>query len=148
MQARALLLMVVIGAVPVETRAAEALATYTVDADAIRQPIGGARGDAGRGRALVLARDPANCLLCHAVPEPAVRFAGDVGPALAGVGARLSAGQIRLRIVDNTRRDRHTVMPPYYRVDGLRDVEPAWRGKPILDAQQVEDLVSYLATLR
>src|SRR5438477_10623400 len=82
-------------------RAAEgpALARFSIDGDAIREPLAGARGDPARGRELILARDPANCVLCHTVPDPEVRFAGDVGPPLAGVGGRLSAGQIRLRIV-------------------------------------------------
>ena len=145
---RTLLLLAALAAAPVPAAAADVLAPYVVDGDAIREPIGNARGEPGRGRALVLAREPANCLLCHAVPDRDIRFAGDVGPSLAGVGARLTAAQLRLRIVNSTLRDRDSMMPAYYRVDGLHAVAPAWRGRPILDAQQVEDLVAYLATLR
>ena len=130
------------------TRAAEALATFAVEKDAIVAPLAGTPGDAARGRSLVLARDPANCVLCHAVPDPDARFAGDVGPSLAGVGTRLTPAQLRLRIVDSTRLDPQSVMPSYYRTDGLSGVAPAYRGKPILTAQQVEDLVAYLAQLR
>lgn len=128
--------------------AAQTLAEYRVEADRIDAALDGAQGDAARGRTLVLARDVANCLLCHGVPEPEVRFSGDVGPPLAGVGTRLTKAQIRLRIVDNTKRDPLSIMPSYFRVDGLQRVAPAYRDKPILTAQQVEDLVAYLSTLR
>lgn len=90
----------------------------------------------------------ANCLLCHAVPESGERFMGNVAPPLSGVGARLSAAQLRLRVVDQSRLNRDTVMPSYYRVSGLNNVAEAYRGKPILTAQQVEDVVAYLQTLR
>jgi L-cysteine S-thiosulfotransferase len=73
---------------------------------------------------------------------------GNIGPPLAGVGARLTAGQLRLRVVDQSRIDPRTPMPAYYRTEGLYDVAAAYRGKPILSAQQVEDVVSYLQTLR
>lgn len=127
---------------------ADALADFVVRGDRIDAPLGGARGEAGRGRALVVARDPANCILCHAVPDADVRFAGNVGPPLAGVAARLSAAQMRLRIVDSTKLDPRSIMPAYYRIDGLSRVAAPYRGKPILTAQQIEDLVAYLETLR
>jgi sulfur-oxidizing protein SoxX len=73
---------------------------------------------------------------------------GNIGPPLAGVGARLSEGQIRLRIVDPVRLNPGSVMPSYYRVEGLSQVAQAWRGKPVLTAQQVEDTIAYLLTLR
>ena len=119
---------------------------YRVEGDAIRDRLA-APGDAARGREIVLARDT-NCLLCHAVPDPVARFAGNIGPPLAGVGARLSEGQLRLRIVDPVRLNPGSVMPSYYRVEGLNQVAEAWRGKPVLTAQQVEDTIAYLLTLR
>jgi sulfur-oxidizing protein SoxX len=73
---------------------------------------------------------------------------GNLASPLAGVGTRLSEGQLRLRIVDSARLNRDTIMPSYYRVDGLNQVAAAWRGKPILTAQQIEDAVAYLRTLR
>ena len=97
---------------------------------------------------MIVARDPANCVLCHAIPDAAVRFAGDLGPSLAGVGARLTTSQLRLRVADNLRVHPATIMPSYYRVDGLARVAPAYRGKPILSAPEIEDVVAYLATLR
>lgn len=100
-----------------------------------------------RGRHIVLDRSVGNCLICHAVPEPAERFMGDIGPSLAGVGNRLDRGQLRLRVIDASLVNPQTVMPPYYRVDGLVRVGEPWRGKPVLTSQQVEDVVSYLASL-
>jgi sulfur-oxidizing protein SoxX len=107
-----------------------------------------AAGDPARGRALVVARDSANCVLCHAVPDPAVRFAGNVGPSLAGVGTRLSEGQIRLRVADNLLVNPASVMPSYYKVDGLDRVAGTYAGRPILTAQEVEDVVAWLVTLK
>ena len=105
-------------------------------------------GDPARGRAIVTSRD-ANCLLCHAVPDNGGGQAtGTVGPPLEGVAERLTAAQIRLRIVDPSRLDPDTVMPSYYRTEGLNRVAPAYQGRPVLDAQQIEDVVAYLRTLR
>jgi sulfur-oxidizing protein SoxX len=95
-----------------------------------------------------VARESANCVLCHAVPDPAVRFAGNVGPSLAGVGARLSEAQLRLRVADNVRVNPATVMPSYYRIDGMDRVASNYAGKPVLTAQQVEDVVAWLVTLK
>ena len=128
------------------TAAPEALVPYRVEGDSIRERLA-EPGDAARGRQVVVSRD-SNCLLCHNVPDAGVRFMGDVGPPLSGVGARLSEGQLRLRIVDSMRLNRDTIMPSYYRIDGLDKVAEAWRGKPVLTAQQVEDTVAYLSTLR
>ena len=107
-----------------------------------------AAGDAARGRALVVARESANCVLCHAVPDPAVRFSGDVGPSLAGVGARLSEAQLRLRVADNLRVNPATVMPSYYKIEGLDRVAGVYAGKPVLSGQEVEDVVAWLVTLK
>jgi sulfur-oxidizing protein SoxX len=129
------------------TAAPDAVPPYRVDGDAIRDRLAPAAGDAARGKAVVVSRD-SNCLLCHAVPDTGVRYMGNVGASLAGVGARLTEGQLRLRIVDSMRLNRDTMMPSYYRIDGLNRVAGAWRGRPILTAQQVEDVVAYLLTLR
>ena len=115
--------------------------------DGIPEPLAG-RGDAMRGRALVVARESANCLLCHGVPDPDVRFYGNVGPSLAGVGRRLSQAQLRLRVVDNMRVNATTIMPSYYRTQGLDGVASGYAGKPVLTAQEVEDVVAWLSTLQ
>ena len=87
------------------------------------------------------------CILCHCGPFPEAKFQGDLAPSLAGAGSRWSEGQLRLRLVDASRLNPATIMPSYYRVDGLERVGAAWRGKPILSAEQIEDIVAYLATL-
>jgi sulfur-oxidizing protein SoxX len=114
----------------------------------IDAPLDGLRGDAVRGRAIVADRTRGLCLLCHTGPFPEVRFQGDLAPNLAGTGSRWSEGRLRLRIVDGRRLDPSSIMPAYHRSDGLERVAPALRGRPILDAQQVEDVVAFLVTLR
>jgi sulfur-oxidizing protein SoxX len=126
---------------------AQELRTYTVTGDAIPQSLTGMPGDAARGRALVLDRT-STCILCHNGPFPEVKFQSDLAPDLAGAGSRWSEGQLRLRLVDASRLNPVTIMPSYYRVDGLDRVGSAWRGKPVLSAEQIEDIVAYLATLR
>ena len=84
--------------------------------------------------------------MCHEVPGE-TRF-GNIAPPLAGAGAKLSPGQLRLRVADSTRVNPDTPMPAYYRTEGLRQVAAAYRGKPVLTAQQVEDVVAYLSTLK
>jgi sulfur-oxidizing protein SoxX len=123
------------------------LREYVIAGDAIPKSLTGIPGDAGRGRALVLNRT-STCILCHSGPFPEETFQGDLAPRLAGAGKRWSEGQLRLRLVDASRLNPATIMPSYYRVDGLVRVGSAWRGKPTLSAEQIEDIVAYLATLR
>ncbi|MDB5571843.1 MAG: soxX [Hyphomicrobiales bacterium] len=124
------------------------LAPFEVVGDAIPKPLTDTPGDPARGRAIVADRQKGLCLLCHTGPIPEQRFQGDIAPDLAGAGSRWSVEQLRMRIVDGTRLNPATPMPSYYRVEGLNRVAPAFRGAPILDAQQVEDVVAFLATLR
>jgi len=116
--------------------------------DAIPESLTGARGDPQRGRAIVANRQVGLCLLCHSGPFPEERFQGNLAPSLAGAGTRWSEGQLRLRIVDSGRLNPATIMPAYYRTEGLVRVAPAWRGKSILSAEQIEDVVAFLATLK
>ena len=125
----------------------EELRSYTVSGDSILEPLTGAPGDATRGRALVLERTN-TCILCHSGPFPEEKFQGDLAPNLSGSGSRSSIGQLRLRLVDASRLNPGTIMPSYYRLDGLDRVAANWRGRPILSAEQIEDIVAYLATLR
>jgi L-cysteine S-thiosulfotransferase len=124
------------------------VARFTVVGDAIPEPLAGKRGDPARGRRIVLDRELGNCLICHQVPEAGEPFQGDLGPNLAGVGGRLSPGQIRLRLVDQSRLNPATIMPPYHRIDGLNWVAARYRGRPVLSAEEIEDVVAYLATLK
>jgi L-cysteine S-thiosulfotransferase len=121
---------------------------YEVVGDSIPAPLGGLAGDPARGRAIIVDRQKGLCLLCHTGPFPDQRFQGDIAPDLAGAGSRLSEGQLRLRMVDSTRVNADRVMPSYYRIDHLSRVGRAHQGKPILEAQEVEDVVAFLATLR
>src|SRR5438552_15699265 len=118
------------------------LRPYTIIGDATPASLTGTSGDAARGRAIVLDRRRGACLLCHTGPFPEERFQGTLAPDLSGAGSRWSEGQLRLRLVDATRLSPDTIMPPYYRVDGLTRVGTPWRGKPILTAEEIEDVVA------
>ncbi len=135
-------------AAPGSAHAQPAIASYEVVGDAIPAPLGGRIGDAARGRAIVADRQVGMCLLCHAGPFPEERFQGNLGPDLAGVGARYTPAQLRLRVVASRRVNPASIMPETHRTDGGARVGAAWRGRPILDAQQVEDVVALLATLK
>ena len=108
----------------------------------------GSKGDPGRGRAIVANRQVGLCLLCHTAPIPEERFQGDLAPELKGVGARLSAAEIRARIVDPSKANPDTIMPAYYKTEGLSRVAPSFQGKTILSAEQIDDVVAYLVTLK
>lgn len=127
---------------------AEPLRSYSIVGDAVPAPLTGTKGDAARGRKIVVTRQLGLCLLCHSGPFPEERFQGDLAPDLRGAGARWSEGQLRLRIVNAAKLNPDTIMPPYYVVDGLRQAAPQFRGKPLLTAEQIEDVVAFLATLR
>jgi sulfur-oxidizing protein SoxX len=110
-------------------------------------PLTGHPADPVRGEQIVLARGDGNCLLCHAIPG-AGRPAGNLGPSLAGVGSRLSQDEIFWRIVDASRFNRDTAMPPYGRIEGLHAVAPQYRGKPLLSTGEIQDAAAFLATLK
>jgi sulfur-oxidizing protein SoxX len=116
--------------------------------DAIPQSLTGRPGDATRGREVSFSRERGNCIVCHALPAPDERLHGNVGPSLAGVAGRLTEGQIRLRLVDGRRLNPSSLMPSYYRADGLKRVATAYAGKTVLTAEEIEDVLAYLMTLR
>jgi L-cysteine S-thiosulfotransferase len=116
--------------------------------DAIDTSLTGMPGDPVRGRAIVVNRQVGLCLLCHSGPFPEERFQGNLAPSLAGAGSRWSEGQLRLRIVDSGRVTPSTIMPAYHRTEGLTRVAPAFKDKPVLTAQQIEDVVAFLRTLK
>ena len=125
---------------------AAAQGAFEAVGDAIPQPLAAEPGQPERGRSIVVNRDQGGCTLCHEVPGE-TRF-GNVAPPLSGVGAWLSVPQLRLRVADSSRVNPATPMPAYYRTEGLVQVAAAYRGKTILSAQQVEDVVAFLATLK
>ena len=109
----------------------------------------GTAGDPQKGRQAVVSRTLGNCIACHEVTalknEP---YHGNTAPSLDGVASRMSEGELRLRVVDGTKVNPDTMMPPFYRVDGLNKVMGRFKDTTILSAEQVEDVVAYLKTLR
>ena len=132
--------------------AAAAAGAATVVGDGIPQPLTATAGDAERGRAIVGSRQQGLCLLCHAGPVsadfPQARLQGNLATDLAGAGSRWTEAQLRLRVADSRRLNPESLMPSLHSTEGHQRVGRAWQGRPVLDAQQVEDVVAYLKTLR
>ena len=133
-------------ATPAATQSAALV--YSEDGLSIPSPLTGEPGDAGRGLEIVRDAAQASCLICHAMPIAEEPDHGNIGPPLDGIGDRLSEGELRLRLVDPKRVNPETIMPAYYNSAGLYRVDPPYRGKTIYSAQEVEDVVAYLKTLR
>ncbi len=123
-------------------------APYTVVGDGIPIALSEQPGDVARGRDIAANRQVGMCPLCHQLPSNTDRFQGDIATDLAGAGTRWTVSQLRLRIVDSRRVNADSVMPSYYKLNGLTRVGANWRDKPILNAQQVEDVVAWLASLK
>src|SRR5260221_12957443 len=123
--------------------AQEELRTYIIVAGSIPDSLTGKAGDPERGRTIVANRTVGLCLLCHSGPIPEERFQGTLAPSLSGAGTRWAEGQLRLRIVDGSHFNPDTIMPAYYRTEGLRNVAKPFQGKTIFTPEQVEDVVVY-----
>jgi sulfur-oxidizing protein SoxX len=123
-----------------------ALLPFQAAGDAVPEALGGLKGDAIRGEEIVRDRRAGNCLICHRLPLKDEPFQGEIGPDLTGIGTRLSAAQIRLRLIDGSLINPQTLMPPYYRVANLNNVDPDYAERPGLTAQQLEDVTAYLAS--
>jgi L-cysteine S-thiosulfotransferase len=121
---------------------------YRIVNGGIPRPLTNQPGDAERGRHIVLDREGGDCIICHAMPLPQRQFHGSIGPPLDSVGERSTAGELRLRVVDAKVFNPETIMPAYHRAQGLYRVRERYRGIPVLTAQQVEDIVAYLLTLK
>ena len=121
---------------------------YQVTNDTINKPLTSSLGDAVRGRHIFMDRERGNCLVCHAAPLPDRQMHGTVGPALDGIGSRYTAGALRLRLVDPQRINPQSIMPAYYKVSGLYRVLPPYRNKTLLTAQEIEDVLAFLLTLK
>jgi len=127
-----------------------ALCAYTATADRIdatSQPLVSEPGRVAPGREIFVDRAAGQCVLCHRVADLDAPFQGDLGPDLSTIGERLSAAQIRYRIVDVSRLNPATIMPPYYRTESLNQVAQTYRGKTVLTGEQIEHLVAYLSSL-
>ncbi len=136
---------------PAETQTAEAdmvVAYEVVDGAAIPQALTDQAGDPDNGRAVAIHRKKGNCLACHILPIPEQSFHGEIGPDLNGVASRYDAGELRLRLVDPKVLNADTIMPSYYRNDGYHRVLKDFQGKTLLSAQEVEDIIAYLQTLK
>lgn len=120
---------------------------YVVRGDGIDAPLASV-GDADRGRLIAANRQQGLCLLCHPAPIPEERLQGNLAPDLAGVGSRYTEAQLRLRVVDSRRINPASFMPAFHNTADLSRVGSAWQGKTILSAQQVEDVVAWLGSLR
>lgn len=127
---------------------AEASQPYDIVGDQIIVSLTGRPGDALRGRGLISDRQRGLCLLCHSGPFPEERFFGTLAPSLTGVGNRLSEGQLRLRLVDSTKINKDTIMPAYFVNSGRLRVAAAYRDKPLFTAEQIEDVVAFLVSLK
>ena len=121
---------------------------YMVKDGAINKSLTGKPGDPAKGRKVAINRKQGNCLACHVMPIPEQPFHGNAGPNLNGVASRLTEGEIRLRIVDPKVVNPDTFMPAFYRKDGFQRVMKKFKGKTLLSAKQVEDLVAYTMTLK
>jgi len=115
----------------------------------IEEPLCGLQGDPLRGRKIVIDTHSGNCLACHMMPIPEEPLHGTVGPPLYGIGARLTEGQIRMRVVDEQKINPATIMPGFYSDPRLANrVANDYWGKTFLTAQQLEDVVAYLMTVK
>lgn len=120
----------------------------TWSGDSIVNPLTATPGDAVKGRVIVASRQTGLCLLCHSGPFPEERFQGNLAPDIGLSIGRLSEAQLRARIVDPSRFNPDTIMPSYYRAEGLNRVASKFEGQPILSGQEIEDIVAFLVSLK
>jgi sulfur-oxidizing protein SoxX len=122
---------------------------YKIEDDEIKASLTGKPGDAKAGRKIAINRKKGNCLACHAVSDLKDQpFHGNVGPSLDGVAKRYSVGSLRLRIVNSKAFNDDTIMPDFYNMEGHKRVKGKFKGKTVLSAQEVEDVLAYLTTLK
>jgi len=119
-----------------------------VDESEIPQALTDVAGDAVNGRVIAISRKKGNCLACHQMPVEEQLFHGEVGPALWGVGNNYNAAELRLRVVNYKTLNEDVLMPSFYvNSDDMHRVIKKFKGKTILSAQEVEDVIAYLLTL-
>jgi sulfur-oxidizing protein SoxX len=130
--------------------ASPAYMAWKADQDlTIAQPLGGLKGDPVRGRKLAIAQAKGNCLACHELPIPEEDFHGQVAPSLHGVASRYKEGEIRMRVVNIQEINPLSLMPPMYKQPAeFKQVAGKFVGHTVLTAQEVEDVVAYLMTLK
>lgn len=116
---------------------------FKVEGDGIPKALTSTPGNVARGKTLLMKREAASCLTCHAINDKDLHPGGTRGPALDGVGAQLTPAQLRLSVVDYSRISRGAIMPSFHKAGAGQD-----KDKPILTAQEIEDVVAFLGTLR
>lgn len=132
----------------VTAQTTEAMTYKVVDKNSIPKSLTGKAGDPKRGKILAVARKKGNCLACHKMPIPKQLFHGLVGPTLVGIGSRYKAGELRLRVVDPKQINPDSIMPSFYKSSGFHRPLKKFKGKSVLKAQEIEDIVAYLRTLK
>lgn len=131
------------------TANADGLVKYEIVDNGISKSLTGKSGDAAKGEKTFTNRKLGNCLACHQVTAiPSQPFHGEIGPSLDGVADRYSEAQLRMQVVNAKVINPDTIMPAFYRTDGFERVLKKFQGKPILNAEQVEDVLAYLKTLK
>ncbi len=118
--------------------------------DGVTVSLTGMPGNAEAGASVFKDRKLGNCLACHANQAMSKElFHGDVGPALDGVADRWSEAELRAIVTDSKKGlSEDTVMPGFYSLNLGAHVADDFKDKTILSAQQVEDVVAYLSTLK
>jgi len=120
-----------------------------VDGVSIPKPLTDRPGDPARGARLMVTRKKGNCLACHKVQQLGdYPFHGNIGPELSDVASNLTEGEMRLRLVNPKVINPDTIMPAFYRTEGLHRVMKKFQGKPVLTEQEIEDIIAYLKTLK
>lgn len=128
---------------------AEAYQPWKALGYAIQEPLGGLKGDPVNGRKVAIDRGKGNCLACHIMPIPEEDFHGELGPALGKVGKKFNEAKLRMRVVNIQAVMGDSLMPPFYmKPEQLNRVVEKYQGHTILTAQEVEDVVAYLMTLK
>ncbi len=132
-----------------QVQAGDAYSAWVVEDYAVAEPLGGLTGNAENGRKVAIDRARGNCLACHQLPIPEEDFHGNLAPPLIGVGSRYNASQLRLRVIDIKQINPYSLMPSFYKhPDNLARVTKKFAGKTVLTAQETEDVVAYLTTLK
>lgn len=119
------------------------------DDGSVAMSVSGAAGDAANGRNVFMNRKKGNCLACHTNSDmPEQSFHGEVGPPLDGAADRWSEAELRGIVANAKMTFEDTIMPAFYRTSGFNRNQEKFEGKSILTAQEVEDVVAYLKTLK
>lgn len=116
---------------------------------AVSASLTGLAGDPAKGKEWFVGRKLGNCLACHVNSDATNEsFHGEVGPPLDGVGDRWGEAELRGIVSNSKQMFEGTIMPAFYNVAGYNRPLEKFDGKTILSAQQVEDIVAYLMTLK